>query len=67
MVPQEEEYMDDLKIYASTPRELDALIGLVSDMSKEIGMEFGYDKCRTIAIEKGVIDKHETCKTVKYR
>ena len=55
-------FMDDLKLYGKTESELEDLIGVVSKFSKDIGMEFGLDKCGVLVIEKGVKVKHEGIK-----
>ena len=34
-------FMDDLKLYASSQRELDSLVRTVKSYSRDIGMEFG--------------------------
>ena len=47
-------YMDDLKLYGKTEEQLEELVEVVRSFSKDIGMEFGMDKCALIVIEKGV-------------
>ena len=47
--------MDDLKIYSKTERELQSLVHTVQMISKDIGMEFGMDKCSTVRIKKGKV------------
>ena len=46
-------FMDDLKLYARSQDEVDALLGLVQEYSKDIGMEFGMDKCAVLGIKNG--------------
>ena len=45
-------FMDDL-LYDKTERELQSLVHTVQIISKDIGMEFGIDKCSTVHIKKG--------------
>lgn len=52
-------YMDDLKLYASGPEQLQGQLELVSAFSKAIHMEFGIDKCAFIHCKKGVIQDSE--------
>ena len=44
--------MDDLKLYAQNKKQLDSLIQIVKIYSEDIKMEFGLDKCATIAMTK---------------
>ena len=46
-------FMDDLKLYGSSQDEIDALLGLVQEYSKDIGMEFGMDKCAVLGVRNG--------------
>jgi len=46
--------MDDLKLFGKNRRELDALVELVRVYSRDIGMEFGLDKCAILEIHRGV-------------
>ena len=39
-------FIDDLKLYASSQRELDSLARTVESYSRDIGMAFGIDKCK---------------------
>ena len=47
--------MDDLKSYGKTECELQSFVHTVWIISKDIGMEFGMDKCSTVCIKKGKI------------
>ena len=38
-------FMDDLKLYAKNDKELEGLFSTVKQLSDDIGMEFGLDKC----------------------
>ena len=46
-------FMDDLKLYARTPEELEELVKLVKGYSDDIGMKFGMSKCQTVIVKKG--------------
>ena len=37
--------MVDLKLYSCSEKELDSLVQTISVFSKDIGMEFGIEKC----------------------
>ena len=47
-------FMDDLKLFGKTERELEGLVDLVSVYSRDIGMEFGLEKCASLVIRRGV-------------
>lgn len=46
-------YVDDLKLYATHEKELDALLTIVDTFSNDIKMSFGLDKCRTLKVVRG--------------
>ena len=46
-------FMDDLKLYASSERDLDSLVMAVESFSRDIGMEFGMDKCAVLTMKGG--------------
>ena len=46
-------FMDDLKLYASSQRELYSLVRTVESYSRDIGMEFGIDKCKVFVVKDG--------------
>lgn len=49
-------YKDDLKLFGKTKVELDSLIKSTTEFSKDIGVQFGTDKCTiAIAIKAGKI------------
>ena len=52
-------FMDDLKLYGKNERELRELMRIVSMYSKDIGMEFGFEKCAMLSIKSGVKTKSE--------
>ena len=50
-------FMDDLKLYAKNEKGLDSLVQTVRIFSKDIGMEFGIDKCGKLVLKRGKIRK----------
>ena len=46
-------YMDDLKLYAKNDKELEGLFSTVKQLSDDIGMEFGLDKCTKATFRNG--------------
>ena len=49
--------MDDLKLYGKSTAELESLLNTVRIFSNDVSMEFGLDKCATLAIIKGKVTK----------
>ena len=49
--------MDDLKLYVKNEKGLKSLVQTVGIFSDDIGMEFGIDKCLTLASKRGKITK----------
>ena len=49
--------MDDLKLHSRNEKELDSLVQKIHVFSKDIGMEFGIEKCAVVVREKGKIVK----------
>ena len=49
--------MDDLKLNSRNGEKLDSLVQTIRIFSKDIGMEFGIEKCAMLVIEKGKIVK----------
>jgi len=49
-------YMDDLKVYGKSRREIETIIHTVRIFSDDIGMEFGLDKCATIMLRRGKLE-----------
>ena len=45
--------MDDLKLYASNEKALESLIQTLCVFSKDIGMEFGVEKCAVLTMKNG--------------
>ena len=52
-------FMDDLKLYARSERELDSLVQTVRIFSDDIGMEFGMDKCAVLVMKRGRVVRTE--------
>ena len=46
-------YMDDLKLYGKDQKEIEELIRVTREFSRDICMEFGLEKCATLKMEKG--------------
>ena len=46
-------FMDDLKLYGKTERELNSLVNTVHGFSEDIGMKFGMDKCNVMMMTRG--------------
>lgn len=49
-------YMDDIKLYASTQKDMKLLIDFTAQFSKDINMQFGLEKRKTLNIKKGKIE-----------
>ncbi|XP_035453019.1 uncharacterized protein LOC118278064 [Spodoptera frugiperda] len=47
--------MDDIKLYSKSEKEMKTLIDITSKFSRDINMQFGLDKCKTIHIIRGKI------------
>ena len=52
-------FMDDLKLYARNEDQLASLLSVVEGYSRDIGMEFGMEKCAVLTIEGGKRVKRE--------
>ena len=50
-------FMNDLKLYSRSKKGWDLLVQTIQVFSKDIGMEFGIEKCAMLVIEKGKIVK----------
>ena len=48
-------FMDDLKLYAKSERELNSLIQTVRIFSDDVGTVFGLDKCAVLVLKRGKI------------
>ena len=54
--------MDHLTLHSQSEKRLDTLVQTVRVFSKDIGMEFGTEKCAMLVIEKGNIAKSVSIK-----
>ena len=52
-------FMDDLKLYAKSERELDSLIQTMKIFSDNVGMVFGLDKCVVLVLKRGKMVRTE--------
>jgi hypothetical protein len=43
--------MDDIKLYASKKNHILSLLTIIENLSNDIGMSFGIDKCKTQSID----------------
>ena len=48
-------FMDDLKLYSRSEKELKSLVHTVRIFSDDIEMKFGLDKCKTVFLKRGKI------------
>ena len=48
-------FMDDLKVYGETMKELDSLMQRVRIFNSDIGMQYEISKCATLEMKKGKI------------
>ena len=46
-------YVDDLKLYGTSDNQLTGLINTVKNVSDDIKMEFGLDKCAKASLKRG--------------
>ena len=46
-------YVDDLKLYGTSDKQLTGLINMVKNVSDDIKMEFGLDKCAKASFKRG--------------
>jgi hypothetical protein len=50
-------YMDDLKLLSRSEEELENEINIVKAISKDINMNFGFEKCAKICLKKGRVQE----------
>ena len=48
-------FMDDLKVYGKSEREINSLVSTVELFSTDVGMEFGTKKCGTLVLKRGKV------------
>ena len=49
-------YMDDIKLFAKTEKELETLVHAVRIYSGDIGLEFSIEKCAMLVMKSGKRD-----------
>ena len=52
-------FMDDLKLYAKSERELDSVVETVRIFSDDVGMVFALDKCAVLVLKRGKMVRTE--------
>ncbi|KAJ0069080.1 hypothetical protein NL108_017350 [Boleophthalmus pectinirostris] len=52
-------YMDDIKLYAKSERDIDSLIHTTRIYSTDIGMSFGLEKCSRMVTKRGKVEHTE--------
>ena len=55
-------HMDDLKIHACSDKEMEYLVNTIRIFSEDISMEFGFEKCAKVSINKGKVVATENLK-----
>ena len=55
-------YMDDLKIYACSDKEMESFVNTIRIFSEDISMEFGFGKYDKVSINKGKLVATENLK-----
>ena len=55
-------YMDDLKIYGCSEKEMESLVNTIRIFSDDISMEFGFEICAKVSINKGKLVPTENLK-----
>ena len=55
-------YIDDLKIYACSDIEMESLVNTIRIFSEDISMEFWFEKCAKVSINKGKLVATENLK-----
>jgi hypothetical protein len=61
--------MDNLKIFASSSDQLNKMLEIIKQFSKDIRLEFGLDKCKTMHIHRGKLTipvNHEEPPEIEY-
>ena len=49
-------YVDDIKLYSKSEKSLRKMIAQVKEFSDNIKMEFGFEKCKIVNINRGKLD-----------
>ena len=50
-------YLNDVKLFGKNKKEIECLRNTVRIFSEDICMEFGIDKCATVVLRRGKLDK----------
>lgn len=45
-------FMDDLKLFGKTEKEIDSLVQIIQQSSEDINMEFGISKCAVVSLKR---------------
>ena len=52
-------FMDDLKLYGKSEKQVDTLLNTVRVFSQDIGMQFGINKCAVLVLKRGKVVRSE--------
>ena len=52
-------FMDDLKLFGKSERQIESLVNTVHAVSDDIGMEFGIKKCGVLIMKRGKVMTRE--------
>ena len=52
-------FMDDLKLYGKSEKQVDTLLNTVRVFSQDIGMQFGINKCAVLVLKRGKVVRCE--------
>ena len=52
-------FMDDLKLYGKSEKQVDTLLNTVRVFSQDIGMQFGINKCAILVLKRGKVVRCE--------
>ena len=52
-------FMDDIKLFGRSTKEIDILVQIVRIVSGDIRMEFGIEKCALVNIQRGKVTRTE--------
>ena len=52
-------FMDDLKLYGKSEKQVDTLLNTVRAFSQDIGMQFGVNKCAVLVLKRGKVVRCE--------
>ena len=60
-------FMDDVKLYGKSEKQVDTLLNTVRVFSQDIGMQFGINKCAVLVLKRGKVVRCEgiECPTTK--